>query len=234
MDKETKDNVIEFDQAAQETKKKTQAKPRARKKKQAAPVKQEPQRVRLPYDIPPRDEQIIELRDGISIKVYKRIPFAEKLEAAMKVVSYAVIPDASCGRAYKAINYFTECQLGILEAYTNIEVPDEGREEFFMMIDTEDIMSEVDSIAGTDIYIFREMVDTLTQSVITRFNATNSLDNYMREIGNGTSAGEELLRLMTQKVKEDTAVAQAIENEVEKLQGVKDKNNLIDFSKRTE
>lgn len=160
------------------------------------------------------------------------LPHEEKEELAVQIVEKSVIFESELGRGYVVINEQAEMTLGLLAGYTNLEIPVEGRYDFYAYVQHSGLMNEVMNVIFSDAEIVIDMVESLKKSAIDRFNYSNSVDHYFKEISSGTQAGSDLLDIINSVSANQNNTAAQITNKMQDLQSDQASGGIIDFSKR--
>lgn len=190
-----------------------------------------PKRVSLFVKIPVKKIEIIKGEFG-EFECTNFLPHEEKENLAVQIVEKSVIFESELGRGYAAINEQAEMTLGLLAGYTNLEIPVEGRYDFYAYVLHTTLMNDVMNIIFADAEIVTDMVESLKKSAIDRFNYSNSVDHYLKEMSSGTQAGNDLLNMINNVSINQNNTAAQITNKMDELQHDQASGGIIDFSKR--
>lgn len=217
------------EQVAQENIEQKTKKPRA-VKKQKEKKTAIPQRVILSNPSVRKEVREVSGEFG-TFECSNYLSYEEKTALAIMITERSLILDESLGRGYVAMDSDAEMALGLLQGYTNIATPEDGRFDFYSYVVASGLYGAVENIIYPDAVMVKNMAYALIDSAIKRFDHTHSIDYYIKEMASGSQAGEELLSLINASSKQQGDTAAKITQEIDNLKA-STANPLIDFSKR--
>lgn len=186
------------------------------------------EKVKLSHRVRQKKFYTIKANDGTEINVVDCLTREEKNQLAMLIAERTIVLDEETGKGYWLLESEPERTLTIVEAYTNIEVPKEDRYDFYDYIDNEGILSDIWFIIDNDVHHVVELARNMANTAIERYNHSNSLDSFMRQLSNGSGLGNELTDMLSKVKQQEDGVAQKVAAALE----TRPKGALINFSKR--
>lgn len=184
-------------------------------------------RVSLVVRMPKQETQEIEFEGGVKVAVKNFIPHEEKLALVQKIAARTLILDDDVGQGYVCIDNRQEAMLTAIEAYTNMDVPIEGRYDLYAYLLKSGKLAEMMQVMQEDLTIVLDMADVLVKSSIDQFNYSKSIEYAINEISSGSSMGQDLLASIQRAADETAAVNRVMSEAV-----VQPNENIISFSKR--
>lgn len=165
---------------------------------------------------------------GIKFKLLTYMPPEERMQLADTISNASVIMDEESGRAYRsALGEMYAC-LYLVYGYTNLDI------DFSRALETYDYLYEngvIDTVLMESDRGYASVIrvaDSITETVIEYYNATHSMDYYMRQMSNGNQVGEELLGIIEQTASNASVTAGKIDEAMKKAAP----SSIISFAKR--
>lgn len=165
---------------------------------------------------------------GAEINVTDFLAHDEKMQIAMLIAERVLLLDEDTGRGYVSVHKEAETTLTLLEAYTNLDIPEEGRYDLYYYLINSPMFGRILDFMWADAQAVRDMAGILIQSSIDQFNHNHSMDYYLKEMSRGSTLGTELLDNLNKSTAEAGNIASVMGGKIaEKPMG-----NIINFSKR--
>ena len=185
-------------------------------------------KVRLEQSVRAKKFAIIRSECGAEINVTDFLTHDEKIQIAMLIAERILLLDEETGRGYVSVHKEAETMLTLLEAYTNLEIPEEGRYDFYYYIINSPMFNHIYDFMGDDAGSVLSMSNILVKSSIDQFNHNHSMDYYLKEMSKGSTLGAELLDNLNKATAEAGNIASVVGGKIAQ----KPMGNIINFSKR--
>lgn len=162
---------------------------------------------------------------GQIYEVITHLTFDERLATALDIANRCVVIDQETGRAYPSVYEDLHMTLGIIRAYTNIEVPQEDPEEFYDYVQHAGIVEEIEmGVEAWEMWNIRSNVDRLIETTVKLEDAKNSMDVFFKQLADGTAMGEDMIRSINEGMEALAPVAGQIQPRVD--------DNILRFGKK--